>query len=66
MDRFMRIKEVCTQLGLSRSTLYRLVNDGAFPRPIAISKKSKAWPESAVIKYQRERIAAAESPAAVG
>ena len=58
MNRFLRIREVCAQLGLSRSTVYRLVNVGSFPQPVRISKKSKAWLESDVADYQKERITA--------
>jgi prophage regulatory protein len=58
MDRFLRLREVCTQLGISRSTIYRMINDGTFPAPVLVSKKSKAWPESEITKYQKERVAA--------
>jgi prophage regulatory protein len=36
-DRFMRIGEVVNTVGLSRSEVYRLMGQDAFPKPIKIS-----------------------------
>jgi prophage regulatory protein len=61
MDKFLRLADVCGLLGISRSTVYRLVNQGAFPAPILISLKAKGWLESEVRNYQKSRIAASRS-----
>lgn len=34
--------------GLSRSTIYRLANQGDFPRPVRLGQRSVAWRESEV------------------
>lgn len=34
--------------GLSRSTIYRLANQGEFPRPVRLGQRSVAWRESEV------------------
>lgn len=58
MDKFLRLADVCNLLGISRSTVYRLVNQGVFPAPILISCKAKGWLESEVSNYQKSRVAA--------
>lgn len=40
---FMRIEDVMKSCGLSRSSIYRLMARGQFPKPIAIGEKCKAW-----------------------
>lgn len=47
-DRILRIKTVLDRTGLSRSTLYRKVQNGTFPRQVRISIRCAGWRESAV------------------
>lgn len=47
-DRILRLKAVLERTGLSRSTLYRKIGKGSFPRQIAISTRCAGWRESAV------------------
>lgn len=47
-DRIIRLPAVLKATGLSRSTLYRKINLGTFPRQIAISERCAGWRESAV------------------
>ncbi|MGX1101067.1 helix-turn-helix transcriptional regulator [Amorphus sp. MBR-141] len=42
-DRLLRLKEVVQLTGLSRSTLYRRVADGSFPRPRSLGPNAVAW-----------------------
>jgi prophage regulatory protein len=50
-DRIIRLSAVLSSTGLSRSTLYRKVADGSFPRPVAISVRATGWHESAVNRW---------------
>lgn len=43
MKRIYRMKELCQTYGLSRSTIYRLIEAGRFPKPIKISAKAVGW-----------------------
>ncbi len=45
--------------GLSRSTIYEMMDRGEFPRPIRIGRRAVAWPESAVIAWLAKRPLAA-------
>jgi prophage regulatory protein len=47
-DRILRIGTVLHRTGLSRSTLYRKIENGTFPRQIRISTRCAGWRESAV------------------
>lgn len=47
-DRILRLNAVLDRTGLSRSTLYRKVEMGTFPRQIKLSTRCAGWRESAV------------------
>ena len=44
--RLMRLSEVLDLYPVSRSTLYKQINLGLFPKPIHVSDRSVAWVES--------------------
>lgn len=46
--RLLRLKDVMQATGLSRSTIYRMVDAGKFPKPICVSERCIAWPDSQV------------------
>jgi prophage regulatory protein len=50
-DRILRIRTVLQRTGLSRSTLYRKIQDGTFPRQVQISIHGAGWHESAVNRW---------------
>lgn len=39
----LRLTDVCRLVGLSRSTIYKRVSHGTFPRPIRVSERSVRW-----------------------
>lgn len=47
-DRILRIKTVLQRTGLSRSTMYRKMQNGTFPPAIKISTRCAGWRESDV------------------
>ena len=52
-ERILRLKPVLERTGLSRSTLYRKVGNGRFPRPVQISERCVGWRESAIQAWMR-------------
>ena len=52
-DRILRIKTVLERTGLSRATLYRKIQDGTFPKQIAIAQRCAGWRESAVNEWMK-------------
>ncbi|WP_029623535.1 helix-turn-helix transcriptional regulator [Sphingomonas sp. PAMC 26617] len=47
-DRIIRLKEVLLRTGLTRSTLYRKMQNGTFPRNVQISTRCAGWRQSAI------------------
>ena len=43
----LKSSEICSQLSISKATLYRLIDLGELPKPIKIGSASR-WPKSAV------------------
>lgn len=61
-DRILRLPTVLARTGLSRSTLYRKISEGTFPRQIQISIHGAGWYESEIntwiadpMRYGREQ-----------
>ncbi|MEG3149253.1 AlpA family phage regulatory protein [Sphingomonas sp. ZT3P38] len=52
-DRILRLKTVLDLTGLSRSTMYRKMQNGSFPRNIQLSARCTGWRESAVCEWLR-------------
>jgi prophage regulatory protein len=52
-DRILRIRTVLERTGLSRSTLYRKIQHGTFPKQLRISERCTGWRESAVEAWIR-------------
>jgi prophage regulatory protein len=50
-NRMLRLKTVLDRTGLSRSTLYRKINEGTFPRQIPISINGAGGHESEVSRW---------------
>jgi predicted DNA-binding transcriptional regulator AlpA len=42
--RMLRLAEVAERLSLSRSSIWRMVKDGEFPKPRRLSSHAVAWP----------------------
>lgn len=55
-DRILRIKTVLERTGLTRSTLYRKIQRGTFPRQVRIAVRCAGWRESAVSEWLRNPI----------
>lgn len=52
----LRIKEVEKAVGLSRASIYRLINTGDFPTQIKLSERASAWCSEDIRLWQQERI----------
>jgi prophage regulatory protein len=59
-EELLRIRAVAKKTGIATSTLYAMVANGTFPRPIAIKgMRIKAWPLSRVEHWIAEQVEAA-------
>lgn len=57
MESLLRCRDVEAIVGLSRSTIYTLMNEGRFPEPVTLGPKSVAWVKSEIEGWVMERIA---------
>lgn len=55
MEKHLRRRAVEEITGLSRSTIYDLMARGRFPRPVKLTEKAVAWPESVIRSWLAER-----------
>lgn len=55
--RFLRLPDVKRMTGLSRSGIYAMCANGAFPKPVKLSERSSAWVESEIADWLATRVA---------
>lgn len=58
MQPILRIHDVVAVTRLSRSTIYRLIQAGQFPKPIKLTERASGWQYEAVEQWLRDRISA--------
>lgn len=54
-DRYVRIKELSDMLGIGKSTIYRSIKDGKFPKQIKLTERTSVWRLSEVNDWIEER-----------
>ena len=52
----LRRKQVETQTGLSRSTIYLRIKEGSFPKPISLGARAVGWLESEIDEWLDNQI----------
>lgn len=52
----LRLPEVKTRVGLSRSAIYLAVSRAEFPRPVQLGARAVGWLESEIEEWIRERV----------
>lgn len=57
--RFLRIKDIKRETGLSRSTIYRRERDGEFPKRVKLSGNAMGWWSEDVDRWIADRRGAA-------
>lgn len=50
-DRFLKLREVIEMTSLSRTTIYRKMGEGAFPKPFALTPACVRWRESHIVAW---------------
>ena len=57
VTRLIRLPEVQHRVGLGRSTIYRWMAEGKFPKPVQLGGHSVAWVEDEVEGWVNDRLA---------
>ncbi|WP_210446757.1 AlpA family transcriptional regulator [Vibrio crassostreae] len=59
--RLIKLKEVMTLTSLARSTIYKYMGEGQFPKAVSLGCRSVAWVEEEVTDWVLERIGERDS-----
>ena len=51
----LSLTQVQQRTSLSKTTIYRLISKGQFPKPIKITTRRVAWPESNINEWLANR-----------
>ena len=62
-DRLIRLPEVLSLTGCKKSTIYLMLHEGRFPKPVRLSPRMVTWPETAVLQWVQDRINQVAAPA---
>lgn len=54
--RIIRLKEVIDSTGLARSTIYKYIGEGTFPKPVSLGDRCVGWVDSEVHNWILARI----------
>ncbi|MCY1548635.1 Prophage CP4-57 regulatory protein (AlpA) [compost metagenome] len=54
--RIIRLKEVMNTTGLARSTVYKYVSEGNFPKPVGLGDRCVGWLETEVQEWILARV----------
>jgi len=52
----LRLPEVKTRTGLSRSSIYLKIKEGTFPSPIFLGKRAVGWVEAEIQEWLEQQI----------
>ena len=50
-ERFLKIEEVKRRVGLGKSMIYRLIQEGKFPAPYKLSPSASRWSDREIIAW---------------
>jgi prophage regulatory protein len=56
--KILRLPQVQEATGESRSTIYKRISEGEFPKPVKLGAKSVGWVEDEIAAYNEARISA--------
>ena len=55
-NRFIRMPDLRQKVGLSKSQIYKLIQQGEFPEPIKLGKKISVWTDSEVEEWMSKQV----------
>ncbi|AWX99282.1 transcriptional regulator [Marinomonas primoryensis] len=54
--KLIKLSEVMTQTGLSRSSIYKFMDENTFPKSVALGGRAVAWLENEIEEWMFERL----------
>lgn len=61
MQKLLRLPQVIERTSLRRSTIYEMMQAGAFPKPVKLNLRSNGWLESEIDAFIEARLAEREA-----
>jgi prophage regulatory protein len=55
-NRFIRMPDLKSKVGLSKSQIYKLIQQGEFPRPIKLGDKIAVWTQSEIEEWMSSKL----------
>ena len=55
-DQMYRLPDLERAIGLKRSTIYAMIADGTFPKPLLLGKRAVGWPAATVREWLNGRL----------
>lgn len=62
--RILRLPTVMGRTGLSRSTIYLRIKEGAFPKPVNLGARAVGWVEAEIQEWLQQQIEASRKESA--
>ncbi|MFV0574821.1 MAG: helix-turn-helix transcriptional regulator [Vibrio sp.] len=53
--KFIRLATVCEVADISKTTIYRLMANGEFPKPVNLGASARRWIESEVLAWKEQK-----------
>lgn len=57
----LRRNQIEAMTGLARSTIYKLIKAGSFPKPIQLTDRAVAWPSNLIDSWVSEKLIAGQA-----
>lgn len=54
--RLIKLKEVMNRTGMAKSTIYKYMTEGSFPKNVKLSIRSVVWVEAEIDEWIMEKI----------
>jgi prophage regulatory protein len=55
-NRFIRMPDLRSKVGLSKSQIYKLIQQGEFPKPIKLGDKIAVWAQTEVEEWMSSKL----------
>lgn len=58
---YIKLPEVIKLVGIKTTTIYKMANEGTFPRQVKLGARSVAWIKSEVLQWNQEKAQASRA-----
>lgn len=53
---FIRLKELVQRIGVGRSTVYKWIEEGSFPKPVHLGPHAVAWLVTDIVEWEQSKL----------